>query len=487
MLLGSWAATALLVAACGDGRRDSATTTAPSAPRPGLDQPVLVTNADGVFQIGTDGTITGLLDIGVAVAVDDTQGGLLYQVESGRGAPRDDRSTIVWWTPERAGGAQELLVPAPSSGHVLTLHDTYPTASGFAVLYTRHETDHPVDAVVDSLRRFEVPDRRVTELYSQGAFEQGYLEVSTGGQLISGTSFDQVSSRCFIDDLDGRPTDLVPLAANDPTREEHVTGCTLSPDGSRLAFAIEDTEWTTVHLWRLGDTEEARFVVPASAGHAAGIDLSDRTLLLNLERGGPLPALVFDLDAPDASPRPLPVTGVARFAMEPVDVDSPAGPSTTSSVPASPTTPTSMSTAPTARCSAADVPMPPAQEDLPGRVADLRSEILLAATACDFDRLNELALAGDGPFIHTDVLADEYQNMAPGEFWRELESQGVGLLAGLVHDLSQPVELAESDRLGVLYEWRDPALCGHLDDVQLCRWVIITEAGDWIAFYSESA
>ncbi|MDH3680646.1 MAG: hypothetical protein OEV40_11915, partial [Acidimicrobiia bacterium] len=66
------------------------------------------------------------------------------------------------------------------------MHDSYSTPDGFAVLYTRHETEPPVDELVDSLRRFEVPARQVTELYSQGAFEQGYREVSVGGDLISG-------------------------------------------------------------------------------------------------------------------------------------------------------------------------------------------------------------------------------------------------------------------------------------------------------------
>lgn len=130
--------------------------------------------------------------------------------------------------------------------------------------------------------------------------------------------------------------------------------------------------------------------------------------------------------------------------------------------------------------------MPPAQDGLPGPVAALRSEILAAATACDFDRLNELAVAGSLPFVHTDVLAEEYQSMAPGEFWRNAEAQGSHLLADLVHDLSQPVEIGEDEFVGVHYEWRDPALCRFHDDIQLCRWVVITETGDWIAFYTES-
>ena len=472
-----------------------ATTTAATTASPGsgleLDQPVLVTGIDGVFQIGTDGTITGLLDGPVSVAVDDARGGLLYQLESGRSREPDDRSTIVWWIPKGAGGAQELLVPAPSSGHLLTLHDTYATPSGFAVLYTRHETTQPVDEMVDSLRRFNVPDRQVTELYSQGAIGQGFGDASAGGALISGTWYGEVGSECFLLELDGRRVDLVQPAAGDPAADEYVGGCALSPKGTRLAFVTTPPERVTVSLRHLETGEQTEFEILEGDARVGAIDLSDRTLLVNLEREGPLSAIVFDLDAPDVSPRRLPIAGVARFTSQPLDIGRQAASPTTSPAPTSSTTtstsaPTSAPTTPPARCSAADVPIPPAQDHLPGPVADLRAEILLAATACDFDRLNELAVAGDIPFIHTDVLVEEYQNMAPGEFWRNGETRGVEFLAGLVHDLSQPVEMAEDDRLGVLYEWRDPALCHVLDDMQLCRWVVITEAADWIAFYSET-
>ena len=129
--------------------------------------------------------------------------------------------------------------------------------------------------------------------------------------------------------------------------------------------------------------------------------------------------------------------------------------------------------------------MPAAQDDLPAAVAAMRTEILSAAIACDFGRLNELAVAGDRPFIHTDVLAQEYQDMTPGEFWKNGEADGSEILALLVHDLSQPFEIEQIE--GTIYVWRDPAACGLLEDLLLCRLVEITENGDWIAFFSQSA
>ncbi len=355
-------AAALLLVACGDGGNDSAATTASTASGLQLDQPVLVTGIDGVFQIGTDGTITGLLDGPVSVAVDDARGGLLYQLESGRSREPDDRSTIVWWIPKGAGGAQELLVPGPSSGHLLTLHDTYATPSGFAVLYTRHETDHSVDEMVDSLRRFDVADRQVTELYSQGAIGQGFGDISAGGALISGTWYGEVGSECFLLDLDGRQRDLVPPAAGDPAADEYVGGCRLSPDGTRLAFVTTHPERVTVSLRNLETGEQTEFEILEGDGRVGSIDLSDRALLVNLERYGPLPAIVFDLDTPDVSPRQLPITGVARFTSQPLDIGrQPASP-TTSSAPTSSTTTSTRPPASPSTSAHSTVPSPPTGE-----------------------------------------------------------------------------------------------------------------------------
>ena len=323
-------AVVLTITSCGDADDGQAvTTTLSAAPGPELDQPVLVTNVDGVFQIDAGGTVIPRVTGPVAVAVDDTQGGLLYQVESGRSREPGDRSTVVWWIPQGASGPQELLVPAPSSGHVLTLHDTYSTPPGFAVLYTRHETTQPVDEMVDSLRRFDVPNRQVTELYSQGAFEEGFGEVSAGGALISGTRYGQVSSGCFLFDLDGRPTDLVPPAGSDPSGEEQVSGCRLSPDGTQLALVTMHGEGATVSLKHLETGEQTHFEIPENEGTVGTIDVSDRSLLVNLERDGPLPAIVFDLGTPDTSARPLPIAGVARFINGPLDIgDQVSSPST---------------------------------------------------------------------------------------------------------------------------------------------------------------
>ena len=146
----------------------------------------------------------------------------------------------------------------------------------------------------------------------QGHPPQG-RSVSSARESRSSAPFDQVNSGCFILDLDGRSTDLVPRAASVPTRVDSVAGCRLSPDGRRLAFVTADPTGATVHLWRLDGGEEAQFIVPSDIGRVGIVDLSDQWLIVNVERDGLRPAIVFDLDGPDAPGRELPVAGVARL------------------------------------------------------------------------------------------------------------------------------------------------------------------------------
>lgn len=301
----------------------SATTTAP----PGRDDAFLLAGKEGVYQLDADGEMILLVEGPVASAVDDTRGGLLFQVDRGRtGGDAEHQSTAVWWIPQGSAAPQELLVPTPGAGHELTLHDAYATEAGFAVLYTRHEGRIPDVDMIDRLRRFDVPAREVTELFSQGAFEQGYGQVSSNGELISGTWYGQVGAGCFVLALDGAALDLVPPVASDPTSDQYVQGCRLSPDGTRLAFVTPHYRANehlsdTVHVWDLPtDLEEASFVI---SGFVSGIDLSDTKLIVNVADPEPLSALIFDFNTPQAAPLELPIAGVARFVVAPVAIGAP--------------------------------------------------------------------------------------------------------------------------------------------------------------------
>lgn len=317
----------------------SSTTTTPEVlPAAESDGLVLVMSDDGVYQVELDGAASLLIDGAVAYAIDDTQGGLLFQLERGRvweeSAP-NGRSTVIWWVPRGAGTPQELLVPTPGSGHRLTLHDAYATEDGFAVLYTRHEGSIPFD-MIDTLRRFEVPGRVVADLFSQGAWEAGFGDVSSNGELIAGTWYQQVGSGCFIDDLDGQPVDLVPPTAGDPTSDDYVEGCRLSASSDRFVFFTQQYEGnqfisTTIDVWDLvADAPAHRFMIPSSNGYVSDIDAAGVQLLANrLDESSlptvqkPLPGLVLSLDDPNAAWVELPVAGLARFIHTPVAIAAP--------------------------------------------------------------------------------------------------------------------------------------------------------------------
>ncbi len=86
-------------------------------------------------------------------------------------------------------------------------------------------------------------------------------------------------------------------------------------------------------------------------------------------------------------------------------------------------------------CSAAELdPVAEAEPGgLPSSVAETRRAILRAAAACDYDRLEALALQGGHAFTYS--FGD---NARPAEYWRGLEAAGEDPLAMLVRTLSLP-------------------------------------------------
>lgn len=85
-------------------------------------------------------------------------------------------------------------------------------------------------------------------------------------------------------------------------------------------------------------------------------------------------------------------------------------------------------------CSAAGVdPSPARLERLPSAVAAMRDSILEAAIACDYGRLEALALAGGPIFVYSFGVVGR-----PADHWRELEAGGEEPMAMLVRTLSLP-------------------------------------------------
>jgi hypothetical protein len=88
-----------------------------------------------------------------------------------------------------------------------------------------------------------------------------------------------------------------------------------------------------------------------------------------------------------------------------------------------------------ALCSASDLsPQSEPQPGLPEEVARMRESIVAAAVACDYDRLEELALAGE--FFYYEGLND-YPD-SPASFWQEREESGHDPLWTLAQALTEP-------------------------------------------------
>jgi hypothetical protein len=99
---------------------------------------------------------------------------------------------------------------------------------------------------------------------------------------------------------------------------------------------------------------------------------------------------------------------------------------------ASPSASSASSAAGQGRCSAAGLPPAPPDQSLPEPVASTRSQIVKAATACDYDALDKIAEGSVEGFS----FSFGGQKGKPGDYWRRLESEGRQPLAYLVKALS---------------------------------------------------
>jgi hypothetical protein len=72
-------------------------------------------------------------------------------------------------------------------------------------------------------------------------------------------------------------------------------------------------------------------------------------------------------------------------------------------------------------CSATDHGVTLPKQDLPPAVADVRERIFAAASACDYDGLEKIALEKGEGFTY-----GPEQQRTPGKYWRNLETQALG-------------------------------------------------------------
>jgi hypothetical protein len=312
------------------------TTEAPAPPPP--DGAMLITNEDGVFVATLDGVVSQVLDadetaVGgiVDFAIDDTRGGIVVQPSS-RPWAELGAASIVYWAAEGAGALQELLVPAADQG--LKLEDVQPQGDTVQVYYTRRSGDTP-ETAEQTLRRFDLDEKTVTEVVYVGGWESGTSPISVGGDSIVRSGSGEAYFWTTFSDLDGNefdsPANPMPGGEFDCVPECFYHG-DLSPDGSLVAFgrlAPNANGFYTIPEVELREVASGDLImsvtlpeVPA-VGYIDSLDVSDTHVLVNLvEEGSEFPvATVIDIASGGLDVQLAPVGGVARFLRAIPDLD----------------------------------------------------------------------------------------------------------------------------------------------------------------------
>ena len=154
-------------------------------------------------------------------------------------------------------------------------------------------------------------------------------------------------------------------------------------------------------------------------------------------------------------------------------------------------------------CSAATLknegPMP---QEIPQDVKDVRTEIIQAASRCDFDELGKLAQQGDDSFNYSFGESAARDEGDPGRYWEDLEDDDQPVMATLIRVLrlaprktsgdggdlhvwpaAAAGEPSEKDREAVEAAFKDENVDEWFtDDGYLGPRAGITEEGDWL-FY----
>ena len=296
----------------------SSTTTTTAAPNSATTAEVLVAGPDGVFLIGPDRVPELLIEGPAVFAVDDFAGGVLFQQER----RSRERRSIVYRVRAGEGVAIETLVAAPDQGLVLNGvardGDTY-------VYYTRLEGSTPEDTR-DTLRRYSLQTREVTELADVGGWESGAYPISISDRLILFNWFAEAERGMNFTDLEANKA----AVAADPTPEGGFFDCgpcpdrgELSADSGQLVYreVVDGVDYAIIKHVASGAEIRRIEMGGINRWHVVSFDLTDEHLVVNrATNDDPLPAWIYDLGLVDPRPVELPIAGEAYLTRFPVTV-----------------------------------------------------------------------------------------------------------------------------------------------------------------------
>jgi hypothetical protein len=288
----------------------------PATPTPATPGTLLVANDDGVFEVTLAGTVTTIVDGGIIhVAIDDTQGGIIFQP---RVQPWSVFGTdsIVYRIGAGASSASTFLIPTSEQG--LSLEDVVDNG-GVKAYYTRLDTSAGAPEYIQTLRRYDVGTGTVTELGIVGGWESGSDNISTGASRILrnwsgegwvGTSMMDLAGGDLVlagTPNDGGQFDCIPDCAH---------AATLSPDGTHVAYAHQVFGQLVINFVHLDSGIVANNWVMSwpIGGYVDSIDMSNSYIVVNtIEEGSETPTKARVINIASGDITLSPVEGRAFF------------------------------------------------------------------------------------------------------------------------------------------------------------------------------
>jgi hypothetical protein len=288
----------------------------PTGPTTAVPGTLLVANDDGVFEVTLSGTVNTIVDGGIIhVAIDDTQGGIIFQP---RVQPWSVFGTdsIVYRIAAGASAASTFLIPTSDQG--LSLEDVV-NIGGVRAYYTRLDTSAGGDNYIQTLRRYDLASSTVTELTVVGGWESGSTNISAGGDRIlrnwSGEGWEGIEMM----NLAGDEIDLLGTPNSDGAfdcRPECAHAATLSPDGTKLAFAHQVLSQLVINLVDVdtGINIDSYVMSWPIGGYVDSIDVSNDYIVVNtIEEGSETPTKPRIINIATGEVTLSPVMGRAFF------------------------------------------------------------------------------------------------------------------------------------------------------------------------------
>ncbi|NND01900.1 MAG: hypothetical protein HKN91_03865 [Acidimicrobiia bacterium] len=200
------------------------TTTTTAAPVPGIGAQIIVAGPDGVYLVEADGTTSLLVDSPAVFAIDDLNGGVLFQVER---FVREGGSVVYRVRPD---GIQATKTLVPTSEQGLTLNGIAVDGEETFVYYSRNEGTGVEDTKA-TLRRYSLDTREVTELSTIGGWESGAFPISVSQSLILYNWGAEALHGMYLTDLQANDA---AIAAN-PAPADGYEACEVCPRAGELS------------------------------------------------------------------------------------------------------------------------------------------------------------------------------------------------------------------------------------------------------------